>query len=57
MLILRNQTLILRTRDIIEGALRILHDDAAETDGACLTVIFSSQINPDNSTKDETKHD
>jgi len=42
MLILRSQTLIPRTRDVLVGPLRLRQDDASEIGGACLTVIFTT---------------
>ncbi|CAL6086804.1 Hypothetical_protein [Hexamita inflata] len=46
MLILRSRTLILRTRELIGQPLLLLLNDASEADHACLTVIFTTQINP-----------
>jgi hypothetical protein len=52
MLILRSRTLIPRTRDIKGGPLLLLLDDASEAGGTRLTVVPTSQINPDYSTTD-----
>jgi hypothetical protein len=52
MLILRSRTLIPRTRDILGGPLLLLLDDASENDCTRLTVVPTSQINPDYSTTD-----
>ena len=52
MLILRSRTLIPRTRDVQERSLPVLLDDASEADGTRLTVVPTSQINPDYSTTD-----
>jgi hypothetical protein len=42
MLILRNSTLIPRSRDPIEGALLLQLSDASEADSACLAVILAA---------------